>query len=738
MSHPDNPYIHSRQTRIQMEMQFFLPRVQWPFRRPFPMILCLTFIMIMWGLPNPAPSQGENNLWYFGDSAGVDFSTTPPTALFNKFYSHEACATICDRNGNLLFYTNNKEVYDRNHNVMPNGTGLMGDHSNAQTLAIRQPGSSNIYYIFTTDNAELTLFQMPTGFRYSIVDLNQNNGLGDVVVKNHLILDSATEKIAAIPHANGCDYWILMHEIGSNGFRAYVFTCSGFDTNFVASNIGGIHYPFSMYKFGILKASPDGKFVAQTIPWSGRIELFKFDRKTGILDSAISLYNLFDMPFGLEFSSDGTKLYVCNADAYDKYDDVYQFDISNYIDSAVYSSFDSLNYSGPKYSYAGLLQSGPDDKIYIVRSDTNFLAVINSPDSPAAVCQFLNYGLQLVPGTVDTNQGASNLGLPHWNWPRPEAQIYLSEKFSCEDDTVNFSSIVPYQADSVSWDFGDPASGAANVSKSDSIYHIYTTPGTFIVTFLSHTKCETDTTRDTVSIGPASLTIPDTAICNMGGVKLDAGNPGKEYLWSTGDTTQSIFIGNPGNYSVSVTDSSGCIAFDTALVTLDIPASANYGFDTSGCPSVQFSDSSSGNPLAWKWYFGDGDSSGLQSPNHTYNSNGMYQVTLIVSDNCGSDTLTVTLYVDCIENRNEQVAPGYSMLVFPNPNSGEFTVEIRGGNNEIGNLSVHNVLGQLIGEYPVQIPGIQKINLNSQAAGVYGITLVTERGRMRVKVVKGQ
>jgi len=78
------------------------------------------------------------------------------------------------------------------------------------------------------------------------------------------------------------------------------------------------------------------------------------------------------------------------------------------------------------------------------------------------------------------------------------------------------------------------------------------------------------------------------------------------------------------------------------------------------------------------------------------------------------------------------------MHVFPNPNSGEFTVEIGGGNQEIGNLSVHNVLGQLIGEYPVQIPGAQKINLGSHAAGVYGITLSTERGRMRVKVVKGQ
>jgi len=209
-------------------------------------------------------------------------------------------------------------------------------------------------------------------------------------------------------------------------------------------------------------------------------------------------------------------------------------------------------------------------------------------------------------------------------------------------------------------------------------------------------------------------------------------------LWSTGDTTQTILVTIPGAYSVMVADSNGCTASDTAVVSVSQPAMADFSIDFSGCPTITFSDSSSGNPLAWKWYFGDGDSSSAQSPSHTYAGNGKYPLMLIVSDNCGNDTLTDTLDVDCIENRDDFHTGEFSMHVFPNPNTGEFTVEIGGGNHEMGNLLVHNVLGQLIVEYPVQIPGIQKINLGSHAAGVYGITLVTERGSMRVKVVKSQ
>jgi PKD repeat protein len=60
---------------------------------------------------------------------------------------------------------------------------------------------------------------------------------------------------------------------------------------------------------------------------------------------------------------------------------------------------------------------------------------------------------------------------------------------------------------------------------------------------------------------------------------------------------------------------------------------------------VQFSDTSSNVPSSWNWNFGDGNSSTEQAPQHTYQGTGSYTVSLIVSNNFGSDTLVKENYV---------------------------------------------------------------------------------------------
>lgn len=70
---------------------------------------------------------------------------------------------------------------------MPNGFGLAGkcdnfkDSGTQPALIIPKPESNSLYYVFTTDCIEDTL---KMGLRYSIVDMNMNNGNGDVSVKN--------------------------------------------------------------------------------------------------------------------------------------------------------------------------------------------------------------------------------------------------------------------------------------------------------------------------------------------------------------------------------------------------------------------------------------------------------------------------------------------------------------------------------------------------------------------------
>jgi len=72
-------------------------------------------------------SQNEFSKWYFGQFAGLDFSTSPPTILTNGGTSSNGGATICDNTGNLLFYSNGgNAIFNNTHSVMANGNGLAG------------------------------------------------------------------------------------------------------------------------------------------------------------------------------------------------------------------------------------------------------------------------------------------------------------------------------------------------------------------------------------------------------------------------------------------------------------------------------------------------------------------------------------------------------------------------------------------------------------------------------------
>uniref|UniRef100_A0A2B4RJ23 DNA topoisomerase 2 n=1 Tax=Stylophora pistillata TaxID=50429 RepID=A0A2B4RJ23_STYPI len=161
-------------------------------------------------------AQKQNYYWYFGNGAGLNFNTNPPTAVTDgKVRTFEGSATISDENGDLLFYTDGTTVWDKNHTVMPNGTGLRGSSSSTQSgVLVPMPGDANKYYVFTVG------FMDPV-FCYSIVDLSLRGGLGDVMraYKNiELFTDwsfgrrYAAEKIAAVRHSNGRDFWVIGHD----------------------------------------------------------------------------------------------------------------------------------------------------------------------------------------------------------------------------------------------------------------------------------------------------------------------------------------------------------------------------------------------------------------------------------------------------------------------------------------------------------------------------------------------
>ncbi|MEO5675146.1 MAG: T9SS type A sorting domain-containing protein [Chitinophagales bacterium] len=167
----------------------------------------------------------------------------------------------------------------------------------------------------------------------------------------------------------------------------------------------------------------------------------------------------------------------------------------------------------------------------------------------------------------------------------------------------------------------------------------------------------------------------DTSICEGDTFQLDAGNTGADFLWSTGDTTQSIPVSASGEYSVMVSNAT-CSTADTITLS-HIPCNTLLftASDTSVCEKfcIGFFDSSQNNPVSWQWLFegGNPSSSTLQNPEDIcYNLSGSYDVTLISTGvNNVTDTLLLMDYIVVYPTPSIPVISqnGYVLTSSPSP-----------------------------------------------------------------------
>jgi hypothetical protein len=342
-------------------------------------------------------AQKETNIWYFGEYAGLDFNMGFPVALTNgQLSTLEGCATISDSNGNLLFYTDGTTVWNRNHSIMMNGTGLKGSFSSTNSaIIVPKPDSPNIFFIFTT-----TTTAEPDGLEYSEVDMNLDGGLGGITTtKNILLSTPVTEQVTAIKNPLSNSYWVVSHKFWSNEFIAYQVTSTGVNTTPVISALGSAIYDY----YGAMKISPNGKKLAISNANDGNLGLCDFDPITG------QVSNLMDLKYGtygVEFSPNNKLLYA-SSDLLveeDLVDEVYQFNIESNLESEILNS-KTLITKGEKGSRVqGALQLASDGKIYVA-TEASYLDVIHDPNIVGSGC---NYEYD----AVYLNGRHSNLGLP--------------------------------------------------------------------------------------------------------------------------------------------------------------------------------------------------------------------------------------------------------------------------------------------------------------------------------------
>lgn len=340
--------------------------------------------------------QNQNNFWYFGEYAGLNFNIGTPEALNDgEIFTTEGSATISDSEGNLQFYTDGVSVWDVNHDQMSNGFGLAGHGSSSQAaLIVPQPGNCNGYYVFTTPSQD-TL----TPLSYSEVDMTLNGGLGDITVKNVALHSPISEKLTGVLHSNGEDYWVIAHEYGSAAFLSFLVTSSGVSITPITSNVGIVHTaPGYIDAHGYLKASSDGSKLCIALTNSQQAELLDFDNSTGIISNPFSIDSLPSNPYGVEFSPDNSKLYISSIGMTDA--GVYQYDLSLGFSVAEVSL-------GTDHLIYGALQLAPDGKIYVNQLTKKYLGTISNPNLLGADCNYSD-------STLSLDSGQCQDGLPNF------------------------------------------------------------------------------------------------------------------------------------------------------------------------------------------------------------------------------------------------------------------------------------------------------------------------------------
>ncbi len=336
------------------------------------------------------------NNWIFGANAGIDFTGTAQPVLAGGFDQYEGCSCISDSTGNLLLYSDGIKVWDGNGVVR--ATGLLGSTSSTQSaLIVPDPATPDRYYIFTSDGVSGGNNHV-NGIRLTLGSWVATP-LPSLMTMPPTAPFSATERLTAVRHKNGKDFWVLTivqagqpSDIGSGPaiLRRFKVTSAG------VSFAGDQPLNIQAGDIGHLKASKNGARIALADFWSGHVFVFNFSNATGLAQLAskrdipilVPPFNTGGKPYGLEFSANGRLLYYSTLfplpTSASPVSDGHVFQVLLPSGAPLHIGTHANDKDG---DFAlGALQLGPDHMIYVAQDGEKQLGVIANPDIPGSGC----------------------------------------------------------------------------------------------------------------------------------------------------------------------------------------------------------------------------------------------------------------------------------------------------------------------------------------------------------------
>lgn len=606
---------------------------------------------------SPSYAQREN-IWTFGTNAGLDFSTAIPAAVSTNINASEACASVCNTNGQLLFYTNGERVWDQANNFMQNGFSICTFSTASTTqgaLIVPIPDSSSKFYIFS-----LTAIENGSAWGrlyYSVVDMSLNNGLGAVVAgRKEILVDTGLQENMTAVAGKNCNIWLLT--ISKQGvLKAFSIDQDGINTVPVQSPLIPGSGVAADPKPGSMCVSPDRTKLAVA---DIGLTLYDFNAATGTASNPLGLSSSSNpVYYSACFSPSSSKLYATQLGNRP----VEQFDLSSGIPLVIAGSMTTI----ASTSAAGALKLGPDGKVYCAQQPGPFLSVIQQPDMPGAACQYMAQATPL------SNSTSVYLGLPNvvpvvipngdslFSTTAIEVSDCFTDTYQLQADTLGIGLL---------WDDG-----------STLPQRTVTGAGTYWVTYSKRCVVYSDTFRIRFpNASPGIWIRPGCKGSNNGMAAAYTPNTGYVYTWRNNaativSTSDSLLQVSGGNYTLHVVTPSGC----ETTIDVFIPEEehmASFQADSIVCQGsmVTFNNTSDSHFTLFNWRFGDGDSSLLQSPAHTYTNKGRHGAKLIATGPICTDTAYQAIVVDSLLNGRYSTAPdsictGQAITFFPDADS---------------------------------------------------------------------
>jgi len=366
--------------------------------------LCIYIALSL--ITTTAFAQKHDYIWYLGydllddpdeseygttalDFSNIDHPTT--TSLpFSKLDFIDTNAGICDEDGNVLFYFNGQDIEDVSFAEMLNGSNINDDPAHIGydlpqgAIVLPWPEHPDHYFLFHETLGTSWFGWGCYELRYSIIDMNGNNGLGEVIQRRRFLLYEPLTfgQLTATKHANGRDWWLLVNTRDSNLYYRYLLDPSGvrrMEDQVVGETV--------LAGVGQAVFSPDGtryaRFNTVSVEAGRFVDIYSFDRCSGLLSNPLKFqFDPNTLAGGAAISPNSRYLYIAYRLAVDQYD----LQASDILASRqIVAEYDG--FGDPFATTFNQIQLAPDGKIYgSAANGTNYLHIVHQPDLPGVAC----------------------------------------------------------------------------------------------------------------------------------------------------------------------------------------------------------------------------------------------------------------------------------------------------------------------------------------------------------------